>query len=208
MISDIVSQRKLNNLLASIESAVNALGNAQFSSAAQISASKFADDIVTRDHVSTTHAATTALSRLTSLDQYGNVRNPMKFGNVPAGNYVSPDYANGGLVFVIPTAPYAAVVDAFGWTSGAPASVPATKFEIEYDPVNSWFSVLLDGTTVAWVDCLNVAGVFVDSEPGGTRTESTGEAAVDFSSGTRIDFINNGVVVGYIDATGTHEGTP
>ena len=46
------------------------------------------------------------------------------------------------------------------------------------------------------------------SERAVKKLPGVAEAAVNFSSGTRIDFINNGVVVGYIDATGTHEGTP
>lgn len=198
---------KLNGAIQQLKDIANNLGDVHFATYANIAATKITDTVVTQSDVSVTHKTTSRQSDISRLDQNADMWLPYRIGNISNGDYIEEQRDKGALSFFINNTEETYVNDS-GWTNGtAPAGTAVAKISIEFNSTLSFWIIKLNGSAIAYIDALNAAGVFINTYPTGTRTASTG-ANIDFANAGRIDFRNNGAVIGYIDSTGAHEGSP
>jgi len=201
---DMYNVDKVNAILNDFKEIINGgLADKHFATYAQIAKTKVYGTALTQQEVSVTHKVATA-AVIPRLNQSGDIYLPQKI--LGADAFIFPDYTNGQLHFKKGATVWA-YVDSTGWHNGVPgAGSVVTKIEIVYYPTMGYWAFLIDGIEVAYVDGNAATSVFKNGTPPVTAA-STG-ASIDLGQTNRIDFRVSGAVVGYINASGTNDGSP
>jgi hypothetical protein len=197
-----ITGKSIRENLNRIARAVNNLNDTHVAPFASIAKTKFSTTLVTQKEVSVTRKAASSVTTLVRNDENCDYHIPRSIGS--ASNFFRIQLSLGALSFFTGGIERA-YVDATGWHSGiAPAGSAITKAEIFFVPDDSIWAVRLDGVDRAFVDPFD-ASVFVNALASLTRTLSTG-ASIDFSVANRINFRNNGAVIGHITTGGFFAG--
>ncbi len=198
-----ISSDRINQILSKFSGAGNSLNNTHFAPFAEIDANKFAGTLVTQSEISVTHkGGGTAAANIPRFDENCDLLLPERFGS--SANNLKQNLALGALSFFT-SSTERVYVDSTGWNAGtAPAGTAVKKIAILFMEEISVWIIQLDDVDVAFVDPAD-ASVFVNGLASLDRVQSNG-ASIDFSANDRINFRNNGVVIGHIKVGGFFAG--